>query len=78
MEKSLHERLTQIAGDDFTLTGAVFGFETFKQMKEYYRKRYDVLFPKYIEHFRESSREQRLDLWNEYRSGYEKYLPAKK
>ena len=78
MEKSLNERLTQIAGDDFTLTGAVFGFETFKQMKEYYRKRYDVLFPKYIEHFRESSREQRLDLWNEYRSSYEKYLPVKK
>ena len=78
MEKSLHERLTQIAGDDFTLTGAVFGFETFKQMKEYYRKRYEVLFQKYIEHFRESSKDQRLGLWQEYRGGYEKYLPAKK
>ena len=78
MEKSLHERLVKIAGDDFTLTGAIFGFESFAQMKAYYRKRYDVLFPKYIEHFRESDREQRLGLWKEYRGGYEKYLPAKK
>ena len=78
MEKTLHERLTQIAGDDFTLTGAVFGFETFRKMKAYYRKRYEVLFQKYIEHFRESSKDQRLGLWQEYRGGYEKYLPAKK
>ncbi|MBP3902395.1 MAG: protein phosphatase 2C domain-containing protein [Blautia sp.] len=78
MEKSLHERLVKLAGDDFTLTGAIFGFESFGQMKAYYRKRYEVLFPKYIEHFRESSKEQRLDLWNEYRGGYEKYMPAKK
>ena len=34
MEKTLHERLTQIAGDDFTLTGAVFGFETFRKISE--------------------------------------------
>ena len=78
MEKSLHERLVQIAGDDFTLAGAIFGFESFRKMKEYYRKRYGALFSKYIEHFRESSKEQRLSLWNEYRGGYEKYMPLKK
>ena len=78
MERSLHERLTKIAGDDFTLTGAIFGFKNFEQMKTYYRKRYELLFPKYIEHFRESGKDQRLALWNEYRVGYEKYLPAKK
>ena len=78
MEKSLHERLVKIAGDDFTLTGAIFGFEDFQQMKAYYRKRYEVLFSKYIEHFRESSKDQRLTLWNEYRGEYGKYIPAKK
>ena len=78
VEKNLHERLMKIAGDDFTLTGAIFGFKNFEQMKTYYRKRYKVLFPKYIEHFRESGKDQRLALWNEYRVGYEKYLPVKK
>lgn len=78
MEKALQDRLAKITGDDFTLTGAVFGFNDFKQMKTYYRKRYEKLFPKYIEHFRENGRDQRLALWNEYRAGYEKYLPVKK
>ena len=68
-ERSLSAALGQIAGDDFTLVGASFGYETFEGLRQAFLPRYDFL----KECCKNLSDGDRRDLWNTYRESYYRY-----
>lgn len=71
-EENLRAAFAKTAGDDFTLTGAFFGFGTFPIVKKVFWKRYQALIQGYLSHISRES-ESRKEVWNRYRRGYYRY-----
>lgn len=69
-ELLLKERIEKNAGDDYTLMAMVLGFDTFEQMKQYFRGRYREMDSRFQEMI---SQEKLLAWWEEYKKEYENY-----
>ncbi len=66
---ALNERFHAVAGDDYTLSVAICGFESFADIQKTFKARYLHLTDKYIK--------PKVDvnaLWNEYKKEYSAYL----
>lgn len=70
-ERNLGRELLEVSGDDCSLAGFSFGYESFKELKEQMNERKDYLYRHYIEGIYEASAEQKYSRWKCYR---EKYL----
>lgn len=73
--ESLMKRLIgEFAKDDFTLMLSAFGFENFKEMKQYFFERTKVMFKEYIEPISKAREENSIDkideMWNKYKEEY--------
>lgn len=80
----LYESMEARAEDDFALCFMAAGFGSFAQMKKIFASRKGQLEEKYIRPLeelrgsdREASRELEKELWEEYRTGYERLLKDK-
>lgn len=66
---TLYEKINSVAGDDFTLSAAVFGYKDFNDIKKRFMKRYVNLNATYI-----SSTEDVEALWEKYKINYSSKL----
>lgn len=76
-ETMLSNRLEKVAGDDYTLCLAAYGFSGFKQLQRFFSQRLRQLNSEFIQTLRElpiTDRESRRTLWNEYQPQYMRYL----
>lgn len=74
-EKEMHRRMTAVSGDDFTLCGAVFGFDGFEDLRACFVRRRETLISRYMRRIKDADREGKTRLWEEYRKDYYRYLP---
>ena len=72
-EALLREKLNEIAGDDFTLVGAAFGYGTFDVMKRSLEQRQKVLLETYISRIDQTDPNSRQRIWSRYRQEYYRY-----
>lgn len=68
-EIALNERMHDVAGDDYTLSVAVYGFKEFKEMQKNFMKRND-----YVEDFYINSKNNINTMWDIYKKDYSAYL----
>lgn len=76
-ESELAERIAPVAGDDFTLTLAAYGFGSFPALKRALAPRLELLRRDYLEPLRgmrPGDRAAREPLWSSYRSNYLRYM----
>lgn len=76
-EEALSEKIGKIAGDDYTLCLAAYGYDSFSAMQAEFADRYRALEADYLEVLRSSpnsDREFRRKLWQSYRPQYARYL----
>lgn len=66
---SLNERMHAVAGDDYTLCGAICGFSDFEDIKNNFVKRNEYVIEKYIK-----TEKNIYDMWDEYKKDYSVYL----
>lgn len=74
-ERRLYDGLEQIAGDDYTLVGAAYGFGTFKMLQKALQPRFRSLCAQYIQPLKDASGEEITALWNRYKGNYSRFLP---
>lgn len=71
----LAAELDERAGDDFSLSGVVYGFHTFNDLKEAFRARGKELFTRYICGLEQQTPEEIREKWyREYKVPYYRYL----
>lgn len=79
-EKALSQRLNKVAGDDFTLCLAAYGFSEFSDMQNYYSGRRIFLQKRYLnelEHLSLDDRMARQKMWEIYKTGYLRHYGGK-
>ena len=74
-ETSLANQLEKVAGDDFTLVGASFGYGCFADLQSSLAPRYRALLQMNISGLKDAPPEQRETVWNQYRANYYRLLP---
>lgn len=72
-EEGLRLKLAETAGDDFTLVGAAFGFDTFLNMQACLEKRYHTLIRRYLSGISQSDPESRRRIWKQYQEDYYRF-----
>lgn len=73
-ERRVSRSLEKIAGDDYTLTGAAFGYETFQALQQALLPRGHRLTEAYTQPLEGASDEAVLALWQRYRQNYSRFL----
>ena len=73
-ERSMCSGLEKIAGDDYSLVGASFGFGTYVGLQNSLKRRYQLLKKQYVHPLKNASSEETAALWNGYRGNYYRYL----
>ena len=73
-ERNIDALLCGIAGDDYTLSGLSFGFGSLENMKALLQDRYRMLTETYIRGLRDKSYEEKVALWQRYRTDYSRFL----
>ena len=73
-EQEMRKELGKVSKDDFTLCGAAFGFGSFDAIKRQLARRSDALYRTYIYGLEECSPEEKLQLWQHYKSHYQRLL----
>lgn len=68
--KQICGRLKKVAGDDYTIAIACFGFSDYSELKRYYYDRWKILRQTYIDAEQGASEEQLQKLWMDYKSSY--------
>ncbi len=69
-EQKIKNAISEVTGDDFSFIGAVFGFSSFDEIKQYFKKRYDKLLSEFITPCNNADEEQLQELWNLYKRDY--------
>lgn len=72
-EEKVRQELTKVAGDDFTLVGAVLGFGTFSNLKRSLGERCQKLKGHYLSGIDPENPESRRRIWNRYSRDYYRY-----
>ena len=73
-EKNIYAGLAKIAGDDYSLVGAAFGFGTYLNLQASMRGRFRQVMQQYIHYLQDATSEEMRKLWERYRSDYERFL----
>lgn len=76
-ESALTREIGGVAGDDYSLILASFGFETFEMLKQKFVRRYKFLYENYLKKISALSSDDaasRRLLWEKYRPKYMRYL----
>lgn len=73
-ERRIDEVLQTVAGDDYTLCGAPFGFGGFERLKAAMGARHAALYEKYIRDIEDMTREEKRALWQDYAPHYTAHL----
>ena len=73
-ERRLDAGLEETAGDDYSLVGAAFGFETYSNLQSVLRRRFQLVMKRYVYPLKEASAEKASELWDDYRKNYYRYL----
>lgn len=73
-QEQIDSTLKDVSGDDYTMNCAIFGFEDFASLQDYYRERHDWLLDRYMEGFEEADLEERQKMWEEYRPAYKQFM----
>lgn len=73
-EKKLVEFIGQVAGDDYTISGLAVGFGSLENLKQQLAPRTNLVYRTYIHGLPECSREEKLQLWEHYKTGYLRLL----
>ena len=68
-KKLLYDGMYSVAGDDFTLCAAVYGFQNFEDIRSTFAKRCRYVYDNYI-----NTAEDLNKLWDIYKPDYSKYL----
>ncbi len=66
----LCSRIKAVTGDDYTMTIACFGFDSFFQMQHYYLNRQNLLVNEFIDRQDGSNDSQLEELWKKYKASY--------
>lgn len=69
-QEKLRERIGEIAGDDYTISGYAIGFGGFDEMKKAFISRANSLYSRIILDLEKKTYGEKLELWNEYRDNY--------
>ena len=72
-KKLLIETLRNYACDDYTMSLLAVGYNDFAKMKKFFAKRFHELQQNYILNLSEKTHEDKVELWNKYKSSYENY-----
>ena len=73
-EKNIYDGLEKIAGDDYSLVGAAFGFGTYSNLQASVRGRFRQVMQQYIRCLQDATPEGMRELWESYRENYERFL----
>lgn len=76
-EEALLGEIKEVAGDDYTMTLAAFGFGDFQALRKAFHARYRHLYDEYLSKLSDlplSDRETRRALWEGYRPEYTKFI----
>ncbi len=76
-EQGIHELISRVAGDDYTLILTAYGFECFARLKAAYAARLKLLEHEYIKQISElplADRAARNILWERYKREYLRYI----
>lgn len=73
-ERSVHAGLEEIAGDDYSMVGAAFGFGTYSSLQDSLKQRFRLLVKRYAHPLKNASDEKIKKLWNGYKENYYRYL----
>ena len=73
-QEKITEVIGKIAGDDYTLSGYAIGFGSFEEMKKRFVPRANYLYSNYIAGLENKSYEEKITLWEKYRSDYYRLL----
>lgn len=76
-EDALLEQIGEVAGDDYTMTLAAFGFRDFQALRQMFHARYRRIYDEYLSKIAElplTDRASRRELWEHYRPEYTKFI----
>jgi hypothetical protein len=73
-EKELKEAMGDVAGDDYSLCFAVFGYKDFQELKNSFCKRTIYLHGRYINMLANSTQEEKRQMWDDYKKDYSRWL----
>ena len=76
-EHQLENGISEVAGDDFTMSGFAFGFGSWEKILEAYQHRFNELDEEYIRYLISADQrapEETRTLWQKYKRGYSQYL----
>lgn len=73
-EQKLKSDIVCITGDDATMCGVIINFRNFKEVKNYFLKRYKILKSEYIDLYSDLKIEQNQQIWEKYEKEYESIL----
>lgn len=73
-EKNISGVLSEVAGDDYSLSGVAFGYGSLNNLKKAFEKRYSDLFSNYIDGLEDTDQEGKIALWQTYRTKYTQFL----
>lgn len=69
-KKNLYNYMSEYSGDDFSIIFAVYGFNEFKGIKEYFYNRFKFLYKNFISKISSSDEEILKELWESYAHTY--------
>lgn len=72
--ETLEDRIGKVSGDDYTLSGFSFGFESFESTKKAFFSRYCKMYDEYIAGMNEKNYDEQFKLWRKYKVNYERLL----
>ena len=73
-EETLREKIGQIAGDDYTISGFAIGFDSFQAQKKAFAARANELYARYINGIDDKNHAELLTMWQEYKEPYHRFL----
>ena len=73
-EAKLDEAMSKVAGDDYSLVMAVFGYEDFEDVKRSFVARRDFLYRQYITMLANANPEEKQRMWESYKKDYGRWL----
>ncbi len=69
-QAAISKAISAVSGDDFVFIAALFGFDSFREIREYFQPRYNELCKDYIIPSANAGDEQLLALWEKYKEKY--------
>lgn len=73
-EKLLNRSFSEVSGDDYSFVAVLYGYGSFEHLKRSFYAREEYMYHTYIQALQSANDETASTLWEQYSSGYYKYL----